>query len=65
MILPISNQNLMKKKSNATLYLIISIFCWWWGGIKEIKWNTIIGKVKEGVACQVDVELKPKAMKAL
>lgn len=26
MILPISNQNLMKKKSNATLYLIISIF---------------------------------------
>lgn len=54
----------MKKKSNATLYLIISIFVGG-GGIKEIKWNTIIGKVKEGVACQVDVELKPKAMKAL
>lgn len=35
------------------------------GGVKEIKWNTIVGKVKEGVASQVDVELKPKAMKAL
>lgn len=41
MILPISNQNLMKKKSNATLYLIISIFCWWWGGDKgdKMKYN--------------------------
>lgn len=32
MILPISNQNLMKKKSNATLYLIISIFVGGGGG---------------------------------
>lgn len=36
------------------------------GGKRDrITWDTIIGKVKEGGVCQVDIELKPKAMKAL
>lgn len=44
------------------------IFIHWGGGggkRDRIKWDTIIGKVKEGGVSQVDIELKPKAMKAL
>lgn len=62
MILSISYQDLMKKIKCSIFILFVR------GGRDKrdrIKWDTIIGKVKEGGVSQVDIELKPKAMKAL
>lgn len=64
MILSISYQDLMKKIKCSIFILFVR-----GGGERDkrdrIKWDTIIGKVKEGGVSQVDIELKPKAMKAL
>lgn len=66
MILSISYQDLVKKIKCSIFILFVR-----GGGQRErdkrdrIKWDTIIGKVKEGGVSQVDIELKPKAMKAL
>lgn len=59
MILPISNQDLMKK--NQMQHYIYSLG----GGDKRdrIKWDTIIGKVKEGGVFQVNIERNLKQWK--